>query len=282
MFKHHKKLAVTLLSFAAVLACLTYILASQQQAIEKPRVEATPQTVSQDIESKLSRKADFVPSGKSALDQLTEVAQHYQIPIGIEWIKQSDSRERDAQFPSLESGATVRDLLQAIVLRLPGYEMTVQNEVVHVAQPAFAADADNFLNVLIEEFQVRNETLLDAKEHLRLSIDMTLHPEEYEEGHVGGYGNDPDDVFAKHKINFTGEDLKVREILDGLVKASGNALWIAKFDADDFKPAAKSSKSSTAKAARNGNQAETKPKYQWQFVPLVEKPKNRFEPGGRP
>lgn len=273
MSKQNKKLAVRLLAFAAVLVCLPYIFATQYRTFEKPHASVAFRTVPQDIESKLSRKADFTPSGKSTEDQLIAVAQHYQIPMGIEWVKQSGSQELVVALPAPESSPTVRDLLQAIVLRLPGYQMTVQNGIVHIAQPVSAVGADNFLNVRIEEFQVENANLFDAKEELLLSIDMTLHPDEYEDGYVGGYGGAPDDAFANHNFNFKSEDHTVREILDSLVKASGNSLWIAQPDSDDFKTAAKSS---SVKSAGNNKQERTKSKYQWKFVPLVKKPENRL------
>jgi hypothetical protein len=193
--------------------------------------------------------------------------------MGIEWVNQSSSPEPDAASPPPpNSSRTVRDLLETIVLRLPGYQMTTRNGVVHIANPAFTDDADNFLNVQIEEFQVENENLLTAKEQLRLRIDMTLHADEYAGGYAGGYGYNPDDVFAKRKITFTGQDLTVREILDGLVKAEGNALWVAQLDLDNFKTAAKPS---TTKPTKNSKQEEAIPKYRWNFLPLVEKPETR-------
>jgi hypothetical protein len=273
MSKQNKKLAIRLLALGAVLACLPYIFAMQRRTSEKAHAPVASQPVAQDMESKLSRKADFIPGGKSTKDQLIAVAQYYQIPMGIEWTKQSGSQELDMALPAPESSPTVRDLLQAIVLKLPGYQMTVQNGIVHVAEPVSAADAHNFLNVQIEEFRVEKVNLFDAEQELLISIDMTLHPDEYEDGYVGGYGGAPDDAFAKNNINFKSEDLTVREILDGLVKVSGNALWIAQPDSDDFKTTAKSS---SAKSARNNKQEGTKPKYQWKFVPLIEKPGNRI------
>ncbi|HEX8633126.1 MAG TPA: hypothetical protein VF703_03130 [Pyrinomonadaceae bacterium] len=270
MFKQQKKFVVALLAFAAVLACLTYILARQQGTKGKPDMLLAARADSEDIESRLSQKADFIPGGKSAADQIIAVAQHYRIPMGIEWVNRSSSPEPDVAPPSRESNLTVRDVLEAIVLRLPGYQMTTRNGVVHLADPAFTDDAANFLNVQIEEFQVENENLLTAKEQLRLSIDMTLNPDDYEGGYAGGYGYNPDDVFAKRNITFYSKDLTVREILDGLVKANGNALWVAQLD--DFKTAAKPL---TAKPTKNSKQEEAISKYRWDFVPLVEKPETR-------
>ena len=274
MFKQHRKLVVMLLAVAAVLACLTYILARQQRITGKPDAPVAARTDAEDIESRLSRKADFIPAGKSASDQLIAVAQHYRIPMGVEWVDQGSLQELDVAPPPppRESDPTVRDVLEAIVLRLPGYQMTTRNGVVHITHPAFADDAGNFLNVHIEEFQIENENLLAAKEQLRLSIDMTLHPDDYEGGYAGGYGHNPDDVLAKRNITFQGTDLTVREILDSLVKANGNALWVAQLDSDDFKTAAKAS---TTKPTKNSKQEEAMSKYRWNFVPLVEKPETR-------
>ncbi|HYP00826.1 MAG TPA: hypothetical protein VER76_11600 [Pyrinomonadaceae bacterium] len=274
MFKQHKKLVGMLLAGAVVLASLTYIFARQQGTMGKSDVPVAAWTDAEDIESRLSQKADFIPGGKSASDQLIAVAQHYRIPMGIEWVDQGRSQELDVAPPPRESNPTVRDVLQAIVLRLPGYQMTTRNGVVHITQPAFAGAAGNFLNVQIEEFQVENENLLAAKEQLRLSIDMTLHPDDYEGGYAGGYGYNPDNVFAKRNISFTGKDLTVREILDGLVKANGNALWVAQLDLDDFQTAAKPS---TTKPTKNSKPEEANSKYRWDFVPLVEKPATKSE-----
>lgn len=174
-----------------------------------------------DLESKLRCHADFVPTEKSALDRLIAIAQHYQIPMGIEWIE--GMKELDPAPAS--TPATVRELLTQTVWRLPDYQMTVQNGVVNIARPMTAARTDNLLNLVIEEFTVDNDDLFAADYHLGIAIKMTLHPEI--EGFAGGYGHDPDHVFTKRRFTFNSNDLTVRQILDELAKANGNALWIA-------------------------------------------------------
>jgi len=184
-----------------------------------------------DLEAKLGCHADFVPSDKSALDRLIAIAQHYQIPMGIESIE--GIKELKA-FPLQAAPATVRDLLTQTVWRLPDYQMTVQNGVVNIARPLIAARTDNVLNLVIEEFIVDNDDLFAANYRLGIAIEMTLHPEI--EGYAGGYGHAPDHVFTKRPFTFNSNDLTVRQILDELAKANGNALWIATLGREYLNP----------------------------------------------
>ncbi len=242
---------------AAVLVCLPLIFAAPQK-----RASKSGKQVAADLDAKLARKADFVPSNKSTLDRLVGIAKHYEIPMGIEWIGGTGAEDLEVPSAAVSATPTVRDLLTAIVSRLPDYQLTVQNGVVHIAPPIIAVRNDNFLNLVIEDFEVKNDTLFGAQHDLRLAIDMTLHPKEFEGGYAGGYGNDPEHVFAKQRFSYKSDDLTVRQILDGLVKANGNALWIAEFNREDFAPPVK-----TATAGPVTDKSE-ETKLQWRFVPL--------------
>jgi len=255
MVKKDRKLAGFLFVAIAALVCLPLIFAAPQKQAGK-----SGKQIASGLEGKLARKADFVPGDKSVLDRLVAIAQHYEIPMGIEWI--NGSAELEAASSQPRDNYTVRDLLTAIVARLPDYQLTVDNGIVHVAPPVFAVRTDNVLNLIIEEFQIENDDLFAADHELQLSVDMTLHPDEYDGGYAGGYGNDPSHVFAKRKFSFKGDDLTVRQILDGLAKANGNALWIAEFDREDFAP---QTKPNAVGPVRSKSEES---KRQWKFVPL--------------
>lgn len=252
MVNKNKKVAGFLFLFAAALVALPLIFAAPQKRAEKAN-----QQIAADLEAKLARKADFIPSDKRVLDRLVAIAQHYEIPMGIEWINGSSELETPSSRP--RGNYTVRDLLTAIVARLPDYQLTVDNGIVHVAPPVFAVRTDNVLNLIIEEFKIENNNLYEADHELQLSVDMTLHPDAYEGGYVGGFGYGPD-VLAKQNFSFQGDDLTVRQILDGLAKANGNALWISEFNREDFAP--------QAKTAGPVKEKSDESKQQWRFVPL--------------
>lgn len=240
---------------AAALVCLPLVFAVPQQRAGKSTKQSGP-----DLEVKLARKADFVPSDKSTLDRIVAIAKHYEIPMGIEWMGGAGAEDLEVPASALPATRTVRDLLTAIVSRLPDYQLTIQNGVVHIAPPVFAVRNENFLNLVIEDFEVKDESLFGAAHELHIAIYMTLHPEV--EGYAGGYGEDPEHVFAKRSLSYESHDLTVRQILDGLAKANGNALWIVEFDRKDF---ASQPKSNTAETLKD---TVEEPKREWRFVPL--------------
>jgi len=263
----NKRTAGKVLIVALLLTCLPLIYAVQNRhrTPENANAQKATTPAAQDIEAKLAQKIAFVPgSDKSTLEQLIEVAKHYKIPMGIEWAEGKPPQEAHVALPSSESGATVRDLLSAIVSGTAEHQLTVENGVIHIASPVLASAPRNFLNVEIDDFQLKDNNLFEAKEELRIAIDTTLHPEEYEVGYAGGFGYAPDDPLAKSNITFKGQNITVRAILDGLVKSSGNAFWLVRLkdiDADGVEP------------AQEANQKSLKARYPWKFVSLDSNPK---------
>lgn len=225
LYLNARKMATAIVTMAA-LAYLPYILAQQSDVPKKYRAPVQKQS----LESKLAQKAAFVPHSKTALEQLIEVAKRFHIPMGIEWAEQPDAE--NMPMPPLGDDATVRDLLTAIIGQSPLHIMTIDNGIVHVASSALVVNPKNILNLRIEYFSIRNEDLYEAEWKLGLDIDMEFHPEKYENGYMGGHGHgvEPNDVFAVRNISFSGKNLTVREILNGIAKANGNALWVARLN----------------------------------------------------
>jgi hypothetical protein len=249
-----------ILAVAAALLCVPLIFAAQSLQTKKAQAGAQKSEPSaQTLEAKLSQKATFVPRNRPALDQLIEVAQHYRIPMGIEWNEQAEGRGNTL---AVGRDANVRELINAILAQAPDEQMTVENGIVHVGTPALATDAKNILNLRIEDFQVKNENLFYAEDRLRLAIDMTLHPEDYEEGYNGGYGYAPDDVFAVRNISFRASNVTVRDILDRIALANGHALWVARLS--------RAEQEADGRKSQKAVRSEPPPakQYPWKFIPL--------------
>jgi hypothetical protein len=177
------------------------------------------------IEFKLSQETSFIPQSASALEQLTEAAQYYQLPMGIEWVGQSSIH---VPKPLYASRRTVRSLIDTILQQVPGYRARVENGVLNIARAAITDTPKNFLNLRIPEFQVDRANLYDCNALLRLKINMMLHPELYKGGVGGGYGYGvpSEDRFDANSITFSGRNLTVREILNKIVAINGNTLWV--------------------------------------------------------
>jgi hypothetical protein len=181
-------------------------------------------TCGQSLESKLSQEALFVPQSNSALEQLLEIAKYYRIPMGIEWVYQPDAQR--SNIPQ-ETRMKVQDLVNAILQQSPGYQAEIRDGVLHVARPELVSNPQNFLALRISDFAMEHGNLFAATAALRLKIHMRLHPERYAKGFNGGYGYGVprEDGFDVNNITFVGHNLTVREILNKIAAANGNALW---------------------------------------------------------
>ena len=216
----------------------------------------------QDLSSRLSQPAHFQPKATTTLQQLIEVAQHYRIPMGIEWI--GDTQTETAPQPETIKRRTVNDLIAAILQHSPGYVAQQRDGVLQIAKTDFLDKRENFLNLRLSTFELENENIFGAEFELRLCIRMELHPERYANGYVGGYGYGPsqDDGFDKANITIAGNDLTVREILNKIVVANGNALWVVQFS-----PSQKMS-SEPFRAQMSLNDNQTLPDFHWKFIAL--------------
>ena len=177
------------------------------------------------LEAKLAQRADFVPAAGTVRDQLVQVAQHYKIPMGIEWVLRPE--EKQAKL-AVSEAPTVIALLNLILQSAPEYSLTVLDGVVNVSDSRYATDSRNFLNLRIGEFSLTNTNVYGAEFELRYRIHATLHPERYAGGMNGGYGHGfPDETgLALKSISFAGKDLTVRNILDRIILGNGKVLWV--------------------------------------------------------
>lgn len=184
-----------------------------------------PGAAAQDVEAKLAQRADFVPAAGRVREQLVQVAQHYKIPMGIEWVLQPDEKE----VKLVAGGApTVMALLNLILQANPDYSLTVRRGVVSVRDSRYTVDSRHFLNLRIGEFSLTKANVFDAEFELRFKIHATLHPERYVGGMNGGYGYGiPDENgLDVQNISFSGKNLTVRNILDRIISSNGNTLWV--------------------------------------------------------
>jgi len=252
MLKTNKLTGVALVTLTAALS-ITSVSAGMVWGSSQSQAKTSS------VNLKLAQIANFIPKSKQPLEQLIEVAKYFKIPMGIEW--NPKAAICNTCELSLGNSPTVKDLIDAILLESPSHQISVNHEMVHIAPALLASDPKNILNLKIDEFDSERESLFDAEERLRLYIDMKRYPEKYANGYFQSFGYAPDHVFAIKNVSFSGTFLTVREILDGIAEADGNALWIVELDEKDL---------SFEKAAEAARQAV--PRYiaalPWKFVPL--------------
>lgn len=166
----------------------------------------------------------FDSEAQSAEEQLIELAQRLNIPIGIEW---SDAHTKKAAPPVHLRKTTVREAIRHILQHHHNHEFEIKDGVIHIFSHSFVNDGRNFLNLRIPEFNLSNANLISASHQLKTALTLSLSPgSNYGGGY--GYGTPRDDGFDKNSISFSGRNLTVREILTKIVVANGNALWIVR------------------------------------------------------
>ena len=218
-------------------------------------------TQTESLEEKLATATEYVPKATAPVDQLVEVAQRFKIPMAIEWVEKTAAATRDKAI-TLDK-RSVRQLLEEIVRVSPGYRVEVDGGLVRVYSPAEAVHPFNFLNIRLNSYSVKDGDLFAAEHQLRLAIRFTLEPEKYRHGYAGGYGHGANDVFEIPKFSLSGADITIREVLNRIALAQGNALWVATIHGTDFE---RGEPRWTGKRADAGDYPITSA---WHFLPLA-------------
>lgn len=186
----------------------------------------------QSVEEKLSAITDFVPKASTPVEQLVEVARKFRIPMGIEWTNRPGP-VRPAKPPRPEQ-RSVQQLIEAIAVASQ-HDVAVVDGLVRVYSPTEAVHPLNFLNVQLKSYAVKDADLFAAEDQLRWAIRFTLEPEKYRNGFNGGYGHPDNHVFQISKFTIAASNITIREALNRITLAQGNALWITTIDAGDLK-----------------------------------------------
>jgi hypothetical protein len=181
------------------------------------------------LEEKLATATEYVPKATTPVDQLVEVALRFKIPMAIEWVEKAGATTRDKTMASKK-----RSVMQLIEEIAPGHRIEVDDGLVHIYSPSETVHPFNFLNIRLDSYSVKDSDLFAAEDQLRWAIRFTLEPEKYRNGHAGGYGHGGNDVFQIPKFTLSGADITIREVLNRIALAQGNALWVATINGADL------------------------------------------------
>ena len=216
----------------------------------------------QSLEEKLETETDYVPKAIAPVDQLVEVAQRFNIPMGIEWVERTSPKPLDQTRRS--GKRSVRKLIEEIAGVSPEYCVVVDDGLVRIYSPTEAVHPFNPLNIRLKDYQVRDADLFAAEYSLRGAIRFTLEPEKYQNGYAGGYGHGANDILEIPKLTLSVSDVTVREVLNRLTIAHGNTLWVARIKREDLE-------GDEPRWQRNGADGGDAPVITaWHFFPLAD------------
>jgi len=184
------------------------------------------------LEAKLAATTDYVPQSSGPVERLIEVGQKFNIPMAVEWVERAEAPKPDGTLPA--GRRSVRELIEEIIGVQPEHHVDIEGGLLRVHSPSVSAHPFNFLNIVLDTYSVKDDTLFAAQDRLRWAIRFTLEPEKYQDGFAGGFGEPANDVFAIPRITLSASDLTIREALNQIALAQGNAMWVATIRSADL------------------------------------------------
>lgn len=179
------------------------------------------------LDAKLgTRVSQYSLSANGLADALIRTAKKFQLPMGIEWVK--DKRALRG-FSRTWKGDTVGAILRSVVGEYPGYSFRVEHGVIHVFRSDWVNDSRNFLNLKVPQFvEVREEVGGLANVRLREAVQTIVSPRNLPPG-AGEGGSYSSGNVPEKPLTLTLRGLTVREALDELVVASEHKMWVVTF-----------------------------------------------------
>ena len=191
-----------------------------------------------DLDTKLQREVrNYELVAGNFLEGLLAVASKNEIPLGVEWVRGSTTVS--PILISLER-STIRQVLAAIVATNSEYGMDVSNGVLHVFPRGSAGAPDDFLNVRIQHFEVKNEFIAVASRQLETAVRLAVRPPApmlREQGILGadvaaGSAGHTASGLGDKQISFSMDNSKARDILDRLLQMGDLKIWVVTLPSD--------------------------------------------------
>lgn len=222
------------------------------------------QPADQTLQAKLvAVSGSYSVSAPDWLHALTKVAGAFQLPMGVEWIKEDgDSVPYMRSWRETTPLAILQDLLKA----RPGYVLEIGEGVVHVLPTAMKGDRADVLNANIGMFEVRNQAVTMAAygvlagrvRDIMVPPDPGWPKQAMTINILGGLG---DGV-----VSFRMEHATVRDVLDKLCLGAGLSIWIVAYPPTPVKTRAGFLK--TVPLVGNSNvSSDSRFVPSWQFLP---------------
>ena len=189
------------------------------------KAPAQPDTT--ELQAKLdARVSQFSLSANGLLDALASASKQFQLPIGVEWVR---DKQAVRALNRTWSDETVRQILRSIVNEYPDYDFGVEHGVVHVFRRDLVNDSQNFLNLKVPDFfEVRQEIGGLTNQRLRSVVQDIVSPRNLPPG-AGEGGSYTSGNVRETPLTLTLRGATVREALEKLAAVSQHHIWVVTF-----------------------------------------------------
>jgi hypothetical protein len=201
-----------------VLSVLLILLIKTVPATELPKE-------SLELQRKLVARVDaYTVTCDNLMQALTRIATDFQVPMGIEWVRDSQTSRRIDE-PWHDS--TVSEIIRTLVKAYPGYEVRF-GDVVEIF-PSALDDEHDFLRLRVPRFREKNEWLAAAHQKLRRLLEPLIRyvpPTPPGAGEAGSLGVG---IGGKRPVSIDVQDATLREILNRLILSAGETTWVVTY-----------------------------------------------------
>jgi hypothetical protein len=188
-------------------------------------------SVEQPLETRLAAPVgSYTLAAERLLDALVRAAGDFHLPMGIEWIKATDPSTRCSRSWQQTTPLTI---LRDIASAYPGYELAVENGVVHVFPAALRGDSSDILNLRIGRLEVQHEFVNMAAYRLARQVKNVVTPPDPARPH--GWGASIASGLGDWPVTLKVEDGTVRDVLDRLCLAAGENIWVVAYPKEPAK-----------------------------------------------
>lgn len=164
-------------------------------------------------------------SANGLADALIRTAKQFQLPMGIEWVK---DKEALRALNLTWKGDTVGAILHSIVKEYPGYSLRVEHGVVHVFRRDLVNYSHNFLNLKVPGFlDAREEIGGITNQRLRSAVQNIVSPRNLPPG--AGEAGDYATGIDEKPLTLMLRNGTIREALEKLADASEHKVWVVTF-----------------------------------------------------
>jgi hypothetical protein len=164
---------------------------------------------------------EFALLNRPVIEGLFDLADRYKVPLGVEYL---DARLMRHPVSLRLENITVATAFEALVKPLQEYQVDYSHGLVEVYSPKARRDPSNILNMTISRFQVAHVNAMDASLQLEEEVFARLNPGVGFGGDYAYGANAP----TQPKVTLDLNDRKVYEILNAIVAADGEAMWLVR------------------------------------------------------
>ena len=170
---------------------------------------------------------NYTLSADSFVQALLKLASDFEIPMGIEWVR-TPTAIRPVHLTWKDTD--VRAIIHGIAQTQSGYEVDVEEAVVHIRQRELVPARQNFLSIRLARFEVHDDVAEIASKRLASLVRLRLAPPKPIV--AGGVGFSQGTEIGDPNISLNLQNPTVEDVLDVLTLASPFKIWLVTFGPD--------------------------------------------------